>query len=779
MAVAAGLVLADLWRPGEVVAVGAGAAGAGLLVWAWARHRRLPDPEPAELLPRVGRGTACLLLLGSAAVGGANLAVRTAVQAGSGLPALDGRVVAVEGRVASDPAPLGRSWGYALHPVALIPEPGAGGDPGPQPLTGRLLVRSYGKPPAVALGDRVRVEVKVARLDPSEPYHARLARRGVAATAVGVSSARVLAPTANPLLAASNFFRFRMLGAAEAALKPNQAALLAGLVIGDERKISDRVQEDFLASGLSHLTAVSGSNVAMVVGALAFVLALLRTPRRTTIVLGLAAVVLFTVITRWEPSVLRAAVMVSVGLGAFLFGRISTPSHAFFLAFIGLLGFDPMVLWHVGFQLSFAATAGILWLRPPLIARLGTLPKPVAETLAIGIAAQVAVFPLVALHFGRISIAAVPANLAAFALVAPITVLGLAAGVAAMVSTTLAWPLLQAAGILVSALQWVARIFGRSELAQLSVPNFNLFEALAAYLVITALWLLLVRRASWARWPAVVGAVLLIGATIVPALGSTLPTGLRMTFFDVGEGDAALLESPEGARILIDGGPDPAQVAATLRRRGFERVDLVVASHMHADHVIGLQAILRRMEVGLALHPGVRAPLLATLSAEAPMETAGAGESVRVGDLTVDFLGPSPELRELAGLSVTGRGVTEGTGLNDASLVLRVNWAGQCVLFTGDVEEAGQKELVEFHAAAIDCTVMKAPHHGSGRLIPEFVETGDPEWVTVSVGANNYGHPSPKALALFESVGAEILRTDRLDDVVLEIDEQGRVAAVR
>ncbi|HEX2177934.1 MAG TPA: ComEC/Rec2 family competence protein, partial [Actinomycetota bacterium] len=733
MSFVAGVVAGDLWRPGAPAAVVLGLAGVLCLLGAWAIHRRQPDPGPGDLLPRVGASTALLLLAGSAAVGCADLGVRAAVLESSGLPRLDGRVVTLQGRVASDPEPVGRGWSYTLRSVSH----------GGSQATGRMLVRSFGKPPAVELGDRVAVEVKVAKLDPNDPFDARLSRRGVAATARAVGPVEVIATTGNPLLAASNHFRQRMRSTSGRWLASDQSALLQALVIGDERGISERVEDDFRASGLSHLTAVSGANLAMVLAALAFLLALLRAPRRLTVVAGLVAVVVFTVVTRWEPSVLRAAVMASVALAAFLFGRLSNPAHALMLAFIGLLAFDPMMLWSVGFQLSFLATAGILWLRPPLIDRLVALPRAVAEPVAIGIAAQVAVFPLIALHFGRISIAAVTANLVAFALVAPITILGLAGGVASLVSPVAAWPFLKLAGFLVLALQWIAKTFGRSPASQMSVPNFKVSEAIAAYLVIAAVWLVLAGRSRWARWPAVAGSVVLVGATLVPALGSSTPAGLRVTFFDVGEGDAALVESPAGARLLVDGGRDPDLVAATLRRRGFERVDLVVASHLHADHVIGLQQVLRRFEVGLALHPGVPAPLLPTLTAEHPVEAAMDGESIRLGDLTVEVLGPTPDLREAAALSVTERAGAEGPGLNDASVVLRVNWAGQCVLFTGDIEDAGQQDLLDRHAGRVDCTVMKAPHHGSGRLLPEFVEAVDPEWVAVSVGPNTYGHPSP------------------------------------
>ena len=333
------------------------------------------------------------------------------------------------------------------------------------------------------------------------------------------------------------------------------------------------------------------------------------------------------------------------------------------------------------------------------------------------------------------------------------------------------------AGGLVFLLHGVAKIFGRSDVSQIAVPNFGVAEAVASYLAIAAVWLLLAERRRWARWPALGGAAVFALATVVPALGSTPPSGLRVTFFDVGEGDSALVESPGGARILIDGGRDPELVADTLKRRGFERIDLVVASHLHADHVLGLQEVLRRFSVQLAVHPGVKAPLLPTLTAERSMDVVSDGESIRLGDLTVDVLGPTPSLREVAAVSVSDQARGEGPELNDASVVLRVNWAGECILFTGDVEEAGQEQLLEGNRRSVDCTVMKAPHHGSGRLSAQFVEAADPEWVAVSVGSNTYGHPSAKALSIFQKAGGRVLRTDRLGDVVLEVDDRGAVTS--
>ncbi len=271
--------------------------------------------------------------------------------------------------------------------------------------------------------------------------------------------------------------------------------------------------------------------------------------------------------------------------------------------------------------------------------------------------------------------------------------------------------------------------------------------------------------------------VVVLAALIVPAAGSP-PAGLRVTFFDVGQGDAALVESPAGARVLIDGGPDRELVADLLRRRGATRIDLVVASHLHADHVIGLEAVVARAEVGLAVHPGVVTPLLEPLIRYEPFTSVRSGEKVTIGDLTVEFLGPSSEsvtaATDAARLSESG---PEGSELNDASAVVRVLWGGECVLFAGDLEEGGQQELLDLHRHRVECTVLKAPHHGSGRLLEEFIDAVDPEWVVVSVGRNDYGHPSDKALAIFERAGAEVLRTDRLDDITVEIDAAGGVSA--
>lgn len=745
-------------RPAAAASALSGWIGLALLARAWITHRRLCEPGAGELLPRLGALAVCWLVAGGAALGFADMGLRAAAQARSTLDEADGRVVPVIGRVAGDPRPVAESWDFVLKSLSIAD----------RAVTGRLMVRSYGGRPEVELGETVALEVKIVRLDPGDHFDAWLQRKGVVARGVLAGEIAVIREVDQPLLVAANHFRNRMFEAARAILPEERTGLLMGLVIGDDRFTGERIRDDFRASGLSHLTAVSGANLAMVLAALAAAFSVLRTPRRVQILCGLAAIMLFAAITRWEPSVLRASIMAALALSAFLFGRLPNPLHALGLAFGGLLAYDPMMLWSVGFQLSFAATAGILVLRKPLLRRMPSLPTVIAEPVAIAVAAQVAVFPLLAVHFDRISIAALPANLAAVALVPPVTILGLVAGVVALFSVWLAGPLVWWAGHFVAGLAWVAGVFGRSNSAELPVPNFGWAEAVAAYLLIAALWMVLGGYLRPARWPAVLGLALLCGAAVLPALGRVPPDGLRVTVFDVGTGDAALVESRGGARVLIDGGPDPVQVAATLRRWGYERIDLVVATHLHNDHVAGLEEIVDGMDVGMALHPGIAVPGVDWISPAGGWEAVGDGHVLRIGDLEVRVLGPDPDLLAAA-VSALEIDPDDLSLLNDSSVVLKITRGRQCVLFTADLQEQGQQDLLDRHGEALQCPVMTAPHHGSGRLLPEFVEAVDPQWVTVSVGRNSHGHPTDKALQMFEAAGARVLRTDRREDIVLEL----------
>lgn len=748
----AGVAAADRSRPRFDATLLVAAVAVTLLTAAWLIHKHHPRSETGELLPKLRPPVVLMIIIGSFGLGFANLGARLVALENAALPGLHGQAVDLSGWVASDPVELPRGTSFMVR-VA--------------PHGERLNLRMYeGRMPE--LGDQIEFVARVRRLDVNDDFEARLHRKGVVARATAVGPLTVRAHSSNPVLRFANRVRTRMHSAATRSLARQEAAIVLGMTIGDDRLMSEEVREEFRSTSLAHLTAVSGTNVAIVLGALLVLMRLISISRRTQILAGLITLGFFAVVTRWEPSVLRATVMASLGLAVFVFGRRYEPLHGLAFALIVLLAFDPMMAWSIGFQLSFAATLGFLAIAPRLRPRL---PGWFADPLSIAIAAQAAVTPLLALHFGRVSLVSVPANLVAFPLVAPITVVGLVGAAVGVVWEPLALPAFELAGIFARGLRAVAHFLASIPGSAPSLPNFGLGGVLVSYLVIAGLVLWLAgRRARFALTAAAVAGATLLWAG---AGASAPPERLRLTFIDVGQGDAALVESPGGARILIDGGPDGGKVLSALRSRGIRRLDMIVFTHGHFDHVNGLADVAGSVEVRSAVEPGVPNALISRIPPSRRPETVTDNDSFVLGDLTAQVLGPSKELREAAADIAEVQG--EGSSLNDASVVMRVSWRRGCALFTGDLEEAGQEALLLHHRERVECEVLKAPHHGSPRLLDEFVESVDPDLVVISVGENDYGHPSRKALSIFGRAGARVLRTDRAGDIVVEMDSGGKV----
>lgn len=764
----AGVLLADRIRPAFTVALVAGILSVLLLAFSWLAHRSNPSPEPGELYPKLSRASAVFILTGLILMGLCDLSMRLAAMESSPFLDAERRVMEVEGTLVRDPYPTGRALRIELKTYEV----------NGVSAKWRISARVFGGPRwsrDLMVGDRIRMAGSFRPLVSKDRFDLTMMRRGVVAE--GTVSGTDIEKTgrARGLFAVANHVRRRM-QQLTAHLSPAKAGLVLGLTIGDDAGLPEELRDDMRTTGLTHLTAVSGANVAIVLGAAILILRGAGASRRTIVVSGLSVVSLFVLVARWEPSVLRAGFMAALGLIAYVVGRRSSPFNAAGVAFIGLVAIDPLILWSIGFQLSFAASLGILILGPSLKDRLERLrrrpPVWAADALSVGLAAQVAVTPLIAFHFGRVSVVSPIANLAAFPLVAPVTVLGMVGGFLGALWLPLGGPFVAASGAFAGALSLIATFFARLPFASIAVPDIELVTLLVLYGAIGALTLWIRGAGKGARRLVVVAALFWILVTVTPA-SSSPPEGLRVRFFDVGQGEAALVESPGGARVLVDGGPDEDFVASRLARLGVTRLDLVVFSHAHADHIVGLREVLDDFEVRVAVYPGVGQILRGEATAE-EVSKVGDGEGFVIGDIDVRFLGPPGDLLALARTqSLEG----EGAGLNDASVILRLAWRGSCVLFTGDVEEEGQEALVAKHRQDIQCEIMKAPHHGSPRIVEEFVETADPDFVVVSVGRNDYGHPSRKAMSMFQRAGARTLRTDRLGDIVLVIDENGRIDA--
>lgn len=558
------------------------------------------------------------------------------------------------------------------------------------------------------------------------------------------------------------------------SLPRDERGLLPGLVVGDTSALPETLREDFRATGMSHLVAVSGTNVAIVLAAALLAARSLRAGPRLAPVLAGMALLAFVVLARPSPSVLRAGAMGLVAVLAVASGRQRAALPALCAAVLGLVLFSPGLSRSPGFALSVLATGGLLVLAPgwrDVLAR--RLPRPVAEALAVPLAAQVACAPMVAALSAAVSLVAVPANLLAVPAVAPATVLGVLAALAQPVCPPLAELAARLAGVPAT---WLVELAHRgAALPGGSVPwpggtSGALVLALATAAALGLAPLRVARRA---------GCALLVGgltATLVlhVARPSWPPPGWIAVVCDVGQGDAVVLAAGTGVAVVVDVGPAPAAVDRCLRDLGVRDVALVVLSHLHADHVDGLAGVLRgRRVAAVAVGPQPdTSPALAAVRdlvqpAGAQLLATSTGEVRSLADLRLEVLAPSRPFR--------------GTDadVNNSSLVLRAESRGVSLLLTGDVEPEAQSALL---AAGVDvrADVVKVPHHGSDSQDPGFLTAVGARAAIASLGADNrYQHPSARTIDHLQRSGAATWRTDLDGDVAVVATATGAAVVAR
>ncbi|WP_300266489.1 ComEC/Rec2 family competence protein [Microbacterium sp.] len=542
------------------------------------------------------------------------------------------------------------------------------------------------------------------------------------------------------------------------ALPEPGAGLLPGLAVGDTRAVSEELNAAMLSSGLSHLTAVSGANCAIVVGAVFWLVALCGGGRMTRIVLALAALAGFVVLVTPEPSVIRAATMAGLVMLTLMCGRPSAGVGVLCLAVVGILIADPWLAATAGFALSAAATAALIVLGPPLARGLGRwMPQPLALALAIPLAAHLVCGPIIVLFAEQQSIIGVAANILA-APAAPIaTVVGLLACLTApipMLADLLAASAWLPAAWISTTATVTAALPGAAVLVVPGIITALIIAGLSAAIGIV----LCGSAGSWGRrlhsasLVVLIVAVALTGARMLlggPLAAMRVPEGWSVAACDVGQGDALLVRS-EGQIALIDTGIDPALLRACLDALAIGRIDLLVLTHFDADHVGAASVVIGRVETVLHGPTGsaADAQLLDELAgAGAQLVSASTGMRGQLGGASWQVLWP----RERSAAFPEG---------NDASIV--VEFAGGGVprsLFLGDLSATPQRMLsTQLHGVY---PVVKVSHHGSADQDPGLYAAVRPAVAIVSAGSgNDYGHPRAETLDLLEAVGARALRTD-------------------
>lgn len=574
-------------------------------------------------------------------------------------------------------------------------------------------------------------------------------------------------------------------------LPADQRALVPALVDGDVSTFPPDLMQAFRSAGLTHLSAVSGTNLSIL---LALVLAIgrpLRIRGRGSLVLGLAVVVFFVILARPQPSVLRAAAMGSVVVVGSVFGFRRGGLPALAIAISMLILVDPWLGRSAGFALSALATGGLVLLAPRLATAISTwAPRPLAVALAVPLAAQLTTTPVIAAISASVSLVAIPANLLAEPAVGPATVLGVGVTVLAAIwpgaATVVAWFPFVPAWWIAQVARVASRAPGRSIAlgddaptpgAAVPLDAVSPFILVLVALVTVALIVVAPRFLRSRRRTLLAG---LIGVVVLAAppsvflrpmtgVGSALlgwpPSDWRIVACDVGQGDALVLRAGTRAAVVVDTGPAPGPVSDCLDRLGITSVPYVLLTYFHEDHVGGLAGVLDGRtvaEVGIT-----RATTIPPTGAEAirlagerhvPVVVARLGDTWQAGDVSWQTLWPD-------GGSVVEDGAdsgsSEGSDENDASVVWRARIGDVSVLMTGDVEPSTQASLLSRYRSALAVDVLKVPHHGSRYQDPDFLAAAGARVALVSAGlGNDYGHPNPGTLALLAADGTQVLRTD-------------------
>jgi len=655
-----------------------------------------------------------------------------------------------------------------------------------QPVSGKalLFVPRY---PVYEYGDVLRVsgELETPPQLNGFDYKDYLAHREIFSTMLYPTIKIQDRGQGSTLLTGIYSLRSRLSRTMASILPEPKASLAQGVILGIRGNIPAAVRDSFVKSGTAHLLAISGLHLSIVAGILLSLgIGLFGRRHYLYVWLALSVIWLFALLTGMNPPIVRGAIMASLFLTAELLGRQRSAFTALAFAAAIMVGLSPHILWDASFQLSFLAMTGLIFLAPPLMAlgrrgvkatlgesRAAGTASIITDSFAITASAVIAVWPLIAHYFGIVSLVSLPATLFSLPALPAVIVTGVLAGGLGMIALPVGQVVAWLAWLFLSYMLVVVNIFAALPLAYIEVGAvtpyligaYYLGLALAIYLyrrrqqvgTLTARTLSTARsgmdKASslisvipkkWLIPPLVVVAIL------VAITATTMPDDkLHVSFLNVGQGDAILVQTPAHQDILIDGGPSPQAIGMGLGQKMpfWDRtIDLVVLTHPHADHLTGLVEVLERYRVKQVLMPegdgasSIYDEWLKSIEAKQVKPSfARAGQRIDLGDgVVIEVLNPPTPHLSGTESDIDNNGVALKISMNEISFLL-----------TADIMWEAESELIA-RGAKLNNTVLKVAHCGSKTsTTPKFLAMANPQVAVISVGDNTYGHPSPEVIA--------------------------------
>jgi len=553
--------------------------------------------------------------------------------------------------------------------------------------------------------------------------------------------------------------------------------VMRAMLIGDRTGLAQSTTNSFSRAGIAHLLAVSGLHAGIILIAVTTLLGPFHLTPGARVAVTLVVLFLYTGICGFNPPIARTFVMLTLITVSTLIERPRNTENALFIALMLILAVNPQSFYSPSLHLSFAAVWAIITFYQPVLSwirhrfghirRTGTLFTSIISGIIVSTLAFTATAPIVAYHFGALPLLSIAVNVAAVPCAFMIVYGGLATLAASMFGAAaepLAYILSAVTGIMLNALVKLAEFTSALPFAALDIPDMSVFAS-AGLLI----WLYVLSRSRERTYyrkallyiPLIVVAVLTWRPLLAGERGETRGT---VVFFDVGQGDSALIRAGNGRFFLIDTGVEHAArtvVVPSLKNLGVPKLDGVVLSHLDADHAGGVAYLLDHIVVGRIFCRESVADSLTRIFGERVTGLA-AGDSIAFDGGGGLVLGPAPSYKEAT-----------KTSENNRSLLVRFTLGERQVLFTGDIKEPIQKLMVTW-GARLRSDVLKVPHHGAYTLVPEFVETVAPHIAIISCGLNNrYGHPAESTLVTLSGAGAAIFRTDSNGTIEISLHDLG------